>query len=219
MAETLNALLQKATVPLNIKQSISDEISTEIIGIDDPESPYSVYQNKSPFEIQDNLLSQKIQGWETCQMIPKAESDDAIKILNELGIINQSLVEKCQTDALCGQIIQLQHQLALESKSRIETQTIILEKICQLERLKICERISHLEICERISHLERDRICERELMLIRALATSFQYALTQKFPGLFTTHFPYACTFNDISKKVSKQSNVTWDTTLQWYRS
>jgi hypothetical protein len=46
-------------------------------------------------------------------MIPKAESDDAIKILKELGIINQSLVEKCQTDALCGQIIQLQHQLAL----------------------------------------------------------------------------------------------------------
>jgi hypothetical protein len=47
----------KATVPLNIKQSISDEISNKMIGIDDPEFPYSV--------IQDNLLSQKIQGWET----------------------------------------------------------------------------------------------------------------------------------------------------------
>jgi hypothetical protein len=217
------------TVPLNMEQRISNEIANEISGIDDPESPYSVLiiKKKSLFEIQYDLLRQKIQGWETRQMIPKAESDDAIKILNELGKMNQSL--KCQTDALCGQIIELQHQLALESKSRIETETIMTDRISHLERDRICqsEKISKLErdrICEseKISHLERensqlvhDRICERELMLIRALATSFQYALTQKFPGLFTTHFPYACTFNDISKKVSKQSNVTWDTTLQ----
>ena len=188
--------LKKATVFFDMT-----EIASEISGLDDQESPYAVLfiKNKSAFETQCNLIRQKIQGWETRQMIPKAESDDALKILKELGNIHQSL--KSQTDALSGQIIQLQHLLALESKSRIETESMLLERISQQE--------------SEITQLKRERICERELMLIRSLATSFQYALTQKFPGLFTTLFPYACTFNDISKKVSKQSNDTFNTTLQ----
>jgi hypothetical protein len=169
---SLNALLHEATVALNTKQGISDEIANEISG----------------------------------------------------------------TDALSGQIVQLQYKLDLESKSRVEIETKMLARISQLESEGICERerisqlesericererISQLEserICERerISQLESERICERELMLVRALATSFQYALTQKFPGLFTTLFPYTCTFNDISKKVSKQSNDTFNTTLE----
>jgi acetolactate synthase small subunit len=155
---SLNALLHEATVALNTKQGISDEIANEISG----------------------------------------------------------------TDALSGQIVQLQYKLDLESKSRVEIETKMLARISQLESERICERerISQLEserICERerISQLESERICERELMLVRALATSFQYALTQKFPGLFTTLFPYSCTFNDISKKVSKQSNDTFNTTLE----
>ncbi len=66
----------------------------------------------------------------------------------------------------------------------------------------------------RIDKLIRIRDEGQRVMLIRALGTSFQYALTQKFPGLFTSKYSYSCTFTDIAKKVATQNNALFNSTL-----
>jgi hypothetical protein len=70
------------------------------------------------------------------------------------------------------------------------------------ERMQL--QIDKLE--EKTEFLVHSRNEGQHVMLVGALATSFQYALTQKFPGVFTTKFPHCCTFGGIDKTITAQN-------------
>lgn len=57
----------------------------------------------------------------------------------------------------------------------------------------------------KIDDLTSEREELRRVMLVRALATATQFALTEQFPGVFgKKKFRYACTYDDIKAVVSK---------------
>jgi hypothetical protein len=42
--------------------------------------------------------------------------------------------------------------------------------------------------------------------------------MTEKFPGVFTTKYPYSCTFDSIATKVSGKNNKSFNETLSWIK-
>jgi hypothetical protein len=172
-----------------ISSECDDEYPTSII----------VLKKQSKFNKLCDSLEQMISLWkEKSVPVTVEECEDALKIIENLKETHAVL--QTRTSALSEQIIQLQSQLAAEVRLREKTERELQSQIDQL-------RASNVSLIS--SRDEGQRV-----MLIRALGTSFQYALTQKFPGVFTTKYPYSCTFNDIDKKISAQRNVLYDNTL-----
>lgn len=109
------------------------------------------------------------------------------------------------TTALSDKIIQIQSQW---KKTEQELQSQIDKLKADQESLKADQ--------ETLIPIRDEGL---RLMLIRTLATSFQYALTQKFPGVFKTRYPFSCTFNEIDKKVTTQNDESFHATLAAVKS
>jgi ribosomal protein L29 len=143
-------------------------------------------------------------------------------------------LQQSRTSALSEQIIQIQSQLAAVVLLRQKTEQDLQTQIDQLKAgIKLAAEVllrqkTEQDLQTQIDQLKagneslirsRDEVIRsrdegQRVMLIRALGTSFQYALTQKFPGVFTTKYPYSCTFNDIDKKITALHDTSYDAIL-----
>lgn len=152
--------------------------------------PHSIIVIRQPTKFQKlcDSLAEIIMSWKDGSVaVTEDQCRDALVVINLIKDRHADLQSK--TSALSEQIILIQSQLAAEVLLRKEMQ-------CQIDSLI------------------RIRDEGQRVMLVRALGTSFQYALTQKFPGLFTTKYPFSCTFDNIDAKVTAQNNATFNAIL-----
>lgn len=172
--------------------------------------PIVLIRTASEFDKTCDSLAKLIVSWKEGSLpVTNEQCEEAMGIIGTLREKYGDLSSK--TSALSEQIVMIQSQLATERRERQSSERDLQTKIDELQSSKrdLQTKVDKLMIMS----AERDE--ERRVMLIRALGTSFQYALTQKFPGVFTTKYPYSCTFNDIDRKIAAQHNASYDAILE----
>lgn len=79
--------------------------------------------------------------------------------------------------------------------------------ILKLERLIKKEKEDRKKETEdlkkRVGQLEKDKQDLRRVMLVRSLATATQFAITEKFGGLFSSRYAYSTTIDNVRAKVN----------------
>ena len=164
-----------------------------------PPKAIVVIRQPTKFDKLCDSLAKTIVSWKDGSVaVTENQCREALSVIDVIKERHPDLQSK--TSALSEQIIQIQSQLASE---------VLLRK--QKEQ----ELQSQIDVLKADNEsLIRIRDEGQRVMLVRALGTSFQYALTQKFPGVFTTKYPFSCTFDNIDRKVTALNDATFDATL-----
>ena len=171
-------------------------------------------------------LGKMIVSWKDGSVpVTNDQCQEALKIIEHIKEKHAELQSK--TSALSEQIILIQSQLTAEVARRNKKEQDLQSQIDTLKASNVELKADTVElkadtvelkaaIVELTANVElkeaRDE--SQRVLLVRALGTSFQYALTQKFPGLFTTRYPFACTFKEIDAKVTAKNDAQFNLTL-----
>lgn len=107
--------------------------------------------------------------------------------------------------ALGKEIISLRGSLKEEIEAREKAQSIFEKQIDDISQSnnKLTQSNKDSAICR----LEKRHKDTQNLMLVRAMGSSFQHSLTKLFSGLFTTRYSFSCTFNIVRATVDKDTN------------
>lgn len=132
------------------------------------------------------------------QKMTDQDCDNALAILDKIKNTHHDLQQL--TSTLSKEIFELKGKIDAETKVREETNQLMLSKIDELE-------LSNKTLYNEYNNM-------KNVMLVRALATSFQFSLTKLFPGLFTSRYAFSCTFDDVQAKVEKKKNPIFDQEL-----
>ena len=155
------------------------ELAKSFVGfnLDDNTAIVIVREEEPEFDRRYNNLKGKIEGWKVGSTV--ASDHDYDSALRDLD----SMRRESKISALQNEIFEIKQALRQEKQDRKDEQ----------EKMQLS-----------ISRLQNVNLNVRKLRLVCALATAVQFAITQKFPELKFSKFPFSCTINDIKGKIDK---------------
>lgn len=147
-----------------------------------------------------------IQKWKTKEVpITQEDCDGALQIIEIIKQKHASLQTLAST--MSSEILALKGTITNEINNRIISEKKMNEDIQRLNAT-ITQMTATIEkLTATVDGQEKRRKEIENIMIIRAMGTSFQYALTQKFPKVFTSKYAYACTLPDIQARLAKYEN------------
>jgi len=139
---------------------------------------------EADFNTRMDKVREKIRKWK----LDGDFGDEQADVLAELKVLKRLFKDKEESvDALSTEVVKHRRQIRKEKKER---------------------ESDNKNLSDMIADLEKDKLDLRRVMLVRALATATQFAVAEKFNGLFSGRYAYSTTIDDIRKKVYSKSNT-----------